>query len=326
MSEEDLTGRNKLVHTVMPTASSQLVRAVQSTGASDLLRAVQSSLSFAKQITGALRSIQLTSSHLEQIKNFKRTSEMLQFRAAQYTFELAKVISLSPMSNTLKQLESQFVFLAKNNTFFKMKEAIEKRQQTLEQFILLLAELEWTPALAVTYPDMSMWIRLAQQNGIEAVRDPINKFIIKLYDEEVLLSILEEWSQHKHLKPRMHILEAAVKAHIRGEYVLSVPALIAQIEGFIASLKNHRGQMKGSQYKTFLLEAIGTQSTVQELMTSFITDHLLERFGHGDPIPSISRHAILHGGDVDYGTCETSLKIILFIDWLSLNTQYEIPA
>jgi hypothetical protein len=51
----------------------------------------------------------------------------------------------------------------------------------------------------------------------------------------------------------------------------------------------------------------------------FYFEVVLANFEHGEQIPFLSRHAILHGADVGYGTKSNSLRTILLFDYVQSN-------
>jgi len=146
----------------------------------------------------------------------------------------------------------------------------------------------------------------------------ISQQIIARHDSDLLRrSILAEWERNPSLGDRRPILRAALEAHIRGEYVLSVPAILPQIEGFVAENFGHKGRMGSPKYKRYLKNLLRGSSiaNTNQLVLRFLADFVLESFKHGDAIPfDLNRHAILHGADTSYANPSTSLKAILLLD------------
>ncbi|HDX9646726.1 TPA: hypothetical protein ROY02_003029 [Bacillus cereus] len=70
------------------------------------------------------------------------------------------------------------------------------------------------------------------------------------------------------------------------------------------------------QYLETLLVNEGVFSFDKQIQT-FYLNTILVGFEHGEPLQSkLSRNAILHGADVEYGTEENSLKSILIFDYI----------
>jgi hypothetical protein len=114
-----------------------------------------------------------------------------------------------------------------------------------------------------------------------------------------------------------------LSAHEGQHYTLSVPVLLAQLEGLIAEARRHKGRFTGKTLVRYL-ESIRTEgSRFQRIAARFVVDTLWSDFHHGATAPALSRHAILHGADVQYGTAGNSLRAILYFDIIrnALNAQ-----
>lgn len=197
-----------------------------------------------------------------------------------------------------------------------------------ERFPIIMAELGWPPPTDMGPLEVARIVQGYEALGADptaedkdAFREAIEPTILSLYDEDLIRLKLSGWRAKRLLAKRMHILEAAVEAHCQGNYDLSVPALLAQSEGIVADGFNHPGQMRGQRYADYVagLFASGVReritAAVNKAVVSFWTSVLYVGFGHGQAVGSqLSRHAILHGGDVDYGTRQASLKAFLLVD------------
>jgi len=151
--------------------------------------------------------------------------------------------------------------------------------------------------------------------------------MFRWHDDEYLKKMLHEWLKSPLLKQRMHILKPAVSAHIRGEYILVIPVMLSQIEGIIASGFRVSGWMNGEKFRRHI-ESLFHEAIIikgkNEAIREFVTAKLMVPFLHGHPVNSpLSRHAILHGADIDYGTKANSLKLILFLENLRQLFRFE---
>ncbi len=126
--------------------------------------------------------------------------------------------------------------------------------------------------------------------------------------KELLMLKLRQWEHSVWWGHCLEIIPAAVDAHINERYYLSIPALLPQIEGIIADGFGHRGQMGGrrlEKYISALLTDDELYSSYNSIVKVFLDNVVLVSFEHGGAINlSLSRHAILHGADVNYGTPE----------------------
>lgn len=197
-----------------------------------------------------------------------------------------------------------------------------------ERFPLVMLELGWPPPADVPVPLVAQVVVGFDDLGADptkaekdAYAETVGSWVLDCYDEDLIKSKLAEWSSKRLLAKRMHILEAAVRAHCRGEYLLSIPPLLAQAEGIIADGFSHKGQMGGKDLKKYVQRLFDSRekgqiaAAVNKAVVVFWQGILYTGFEHGRPVASpLSRHAVLHGGDVDYGTAEGSLKAILLID------------
>jgi len=122
------------------------------------------------------------------------------------------------------------------------------------------------------------------------------------------------------LKARIPILEEVIKAHISGNFWLSVPGILPQIEGVIAygfKYVGYRFDKKREYYFDLLFKDQFSFSKIHKAIKQFMNKIIFIDFGHGStPKSYLSRHAILHGGDTNYGTAENSLKAILLFNYL----------
>ena len=188
-----------------------------------------------------------------------------------------------------------------------------------DRFALIMIEMDWPPPMDI-YPDqMIKIVEEYDQFGVEKIRAKVNKFLINFYNEKILNEKLISWKNKGWIKKRIPILEAAIKAHIEGKYILSVPTILPQIEGIIADGYGHRGRMDGGQLKLYINSLLsgGNTKTFDKVIRNFFVDTLLAKFEYGSPVKSsLSRHAIIHGADVHYGNVANSLKTILLFDYL----------
>lgn len=194
---------------------------------------------------------------------------------------------------------------------------LEGKMERLEQMLLALG---WPPPghLPATLLDQ---ITEEFHAGNLASTD-IEDLFVHFYDADLLRELTAEWKRNGHFPHRIHILDAAVGAHVAGQFELSVPAMLPQLEGVIAELFGHTGRMKGPAFQQYLVTAFSKGSHFDRVSAAFIINVILESFFWGAKIPRLSRHAILHGADTRYATAVNSLQIILAFDELQRSISY----
>lgn len=224
-------------------------------------------------------------------------------------------ISLRPVFESLSRNIAPFIEMSKPSQ--EMLDRIHEIRDIADAFKLIMLELGWTPAFDIDVYDMRYWVEAYQTEGADVVKDRLDAFFVEFYTKDLLYEKLAFWSKKPNLNERIPILTAVIRAHVDGEYLLSIPALLPQVEGLIAKANRHQGKMNEKHLKSYYSRITADSKWDSELVHSFITNILLVRFEHDNPIGSpLSRHAILHGADVNYGTAKNSLKLIILFDYL----------
>jgi hypothetical protein len=199
------------------------------------------------------------------------------------------------------------------------QKGVELYKDSAEKFKYIIVELGWPPT-DILYPEeLTTIVEEYSKHGCESIRKDVDAFFLNKFDLEEINLILERWESTKALKSRLPILQQAINAHLEGNYYLSVPALLPQIEGIIADGYAHYGRMNGKNlgqyFKVLLSDTDMLSFDIAAL--EFLSQYILVDFVHGlPPKSSLSRHAILHGADTNYGTATNSLKCILLLDYL----------
>ncbi len=179
--------------------------------------------------------------------------------------------------------------------------------------------LGWPPSSEPPLDEMKHVLELYDTFSKDEAKQELQTVMLLWYNRDVVLNLLEQWAQKPRLVRRMPIVTDAVMAHVEERYRLSIPVLIAQIEGMIADGFGHQGYMNLNVYKKYLEDLLGSGQSqdLDRCVKEFTLQTVLASFQHGSPISSeLSRHAILHGADSEYGTAANSLKAILLFDYL----------
>ncbi|MDZ4064433.1 MAG: hypothetical protein U1E22_07170 [Coriobacteriia bacterium] len=277
---------------------------------------------------GLLRSASLNlASQIQQLSTRSLIGQKQEWLTATSSL---RALSTAGLSRSLAALamptfQSQIAEMFKNiqgdwgETYRRWKEQAERDIRFAEAMIAL----GWPPPPDLPTPVVDKILALTDELGCEAARSQVEGLISSYYTADRLAEKVAGWKGKQLLQRRMRILEKAVRAHVDGDYELSVPALVSQVEGIIADGYGHVGRMGGARYQKYIETHLqvddpdDVDAATAAAIKAFVAGQLLAEFEHGRPRASgLSRHAILHGGDTEYPTVENSLKTILLIDVL----------
>ncbi|MDT8900349.1 hypothetical protein [Anaeroselena agilis] len=253
--------------------------------------------------------------YLETIERINRFSQMsysssaYQYLSGQYVKQATEIFRAWTENGVFRITEMMNQFHRNINEFGNIN----------QQYSAIMVELGWPPYGGLYIPEMKKIIKAYNRFGPEAIREKVDQLFIERFDADEIEKLSGEWGKKKWLAKRMPIIRQAVTAHNAGNYYLSVPAILPQIEGIIVDGYCHNGRMPGKMLKEYykkLLDESYRYSFDQKIQ-EFLFHIILVDFEHGiTPKSFLSRHAILHGGDTDYGTVTNSLKLILLFDYL----------
>jgi hypothetical protein len=185
------------------------------------------------------------------------------------------------------------------------------------RFKTTLIACHWPPpTMSLDFADMRRMVEARDSLPADQAEAQITSFMLQEHDSAYVSRRLESWKRHKWIKRRLPILTAIVDAHNQGLYELSIPALLPQIEGIIwdgYGFGDHPTLRQEKDYARLLCN--GGLDFLDQVAADFFLNTLLEDFQLGQPLPGLSRHAILHGIDTDYATAANSLKLILLFDY-----------
>lgn len=189
-----------------------------------------------------------------------------------------------------------------------------------------LLKFGWPPLMQATLGTPALLQSHCSKMTTEQAQKEIDDSVVQYHDESLLRrQVLADWEKRPELEARLPILRAAINAHIRGEYALSVPALLAQIEGVVVDCVGHSGHLRLNTYQQYLdsLFEGGVLPEYTAMYRRFVFEVVLATFRHGDAILfTLNRHAILHGADINYANAATSLRSILLLDFILSRTVF----
>lgn len=207
-----------------------------------------------------------------------------------------------------------------SQTIKEIADHINDFGSVIEKFKTISAELGYSPNFDIEPEQISEIVSNYTLFDKKTANIKTDEYFIKKYDLNAIVHLNEKWTKSTILKSRIHILNEAITAHNNAYYYLSIPPLLTQIEGLIAEIFDHKGQMRGSnllEYLDKLLVKKDNTFSFDNVINNIYKISIMTSFTHGSPIKSIlSRHAIMHGGDIKYGTITNSLKCILLFDYI----------
>lgn len=274
---------------------------------------------------------------IDLINNSKQWSESRKaitesLRMASEHFSEQVQLAMGPINEEMKKLAQQIdqsmkpitqmlgsiVFPDLTDLADRLKEAAGEHESILDAYPVAMVALGWPPDLNLPIPIIPKVTEAFNEKPIDEAKEIVSRMIMDFYDdEEVLREIVRRWGNYGWLAHRYPILEDSVNAHIDGKYNLSIPAIMPHFEGVVVDWVNKVGKMKNGELKGYILSMKLNNNRDRFLVEiqRFFIEKLLEGFEHGTQLSGpISRHAILHGADWQYGTKENSLKVILFFD------------
>ncbi|MEK4111589.1 hypothetical protein ABIC86_000852 [Paenibacillus sp. DS2363] len=224
--------------------------------------------------------------------------------------------------NDYKETKLTFMF----NTSFR-EYLSQFFEQVADNFAKVLKEFssktDWIldPEIFVHTKVLNSVMTHLGNNDIYNAQKVYRRYMFNHYTVEKILEIEKVWIANPTLNNRINILKQVLEAHNGGKYFLSVPVLLTQIEGYVYDSFKFREHLKQKALinlmkdkENFLIYA--------ESISDYCENMIYTSFSPGNPIESkISRHAILHGFDLNYGTKEISLKLIILMNVM----QYLIP-
>lgn len=201
----------------------------------------------------------------------------------------------------------------------RIAKGIIETEKDLKLFKAIIVDLGYPP-------DENMSIRAiraiaqAHREDRKALLENIDDFMCDYYNSQLLTEIANNWETNCLLKKRIAILRNVIMSHNQGMYNVSIPATLAQLEGVIIDTFDIRGRVDGKIINILLKRLLKNRSdkySFDDQILSFYRKNILSGFEHGKEVGSeISRHAILHGGDTDYGKQSNSIKTILLFDYI----------
>jgi hypothetical protein len=188
-----------------------------------------------------------------------------------------------------------------------IRESIRDLPPRTQEALLLLGTHGWYLDFEWSVPQLwNLQQALSDGNVEEAEKALVERFERRL--DAIEKSLIERFPK------RAHLIRAALAAHRREEYELSIPVLLAQTDGVCKDLT-----------KKYLFIRENKKPEVAAYVEQFFADtfkaSLLSPIGASQHERSdtelLNRHAVLHGESLNYGSQTNSLKAISLINYMA---------
>ena len=271
------------------------------------------------------KAIEVSSGVFESIKNISKWSEVHSKQLQSITESLSfvgKRIAADFAAINLSALN-----LPPLGIFDELIKLLEYHKDSAEAF----KAAGWTIAPSMDQELREKVVLFHQQNKTRY----ISQVIIGYYHKnsfEKLKNAIATWETNPLFTSRMHIFNAALKAHCEGTYALSVPALLPQIEGIlneyvkVNNLEAKLGKIEKvykavvgdlNEYPLSSWAIVNTLLFQLQTNTFTFTDFEIE-FKKSSNTRKTTRHTVLHGISTNYDKPIHSLKAFVLLDALSV--------
>lgn len=148
----------------------------------------------------------------------------------------------------------------------------------------------------------------------------LNGYILSLFDYGDLDEMFSMWNDTGIIVNRMHILDKCIKALKEEQYDLFIPVMFSQLEGIVVDVFSNQGKYNYAKIISNVKELCERKdNTFNKRAEEFYLNVILSGFEVGEKSLDLSRHAILHGYNVDYGTKENAFRVLLYFHHILIN-------
>ncbi|WP_423391458.1 hypothetical protein [Burkholderia sp. LMG 21824] len=126
---------------------------------------------------------------------------------------------------------------------------------------------------------------------------------------------------------RQEILDAAFDAHSRGQYLLSIPVLLAQVDGICFDVVDAHFFMGRERPEVLAKAAEFADSQIARAFLAPLEAEMsiaLSEKARPPGFAGLNRHMVLHGESIDYGTKENGLRAISLLNYIAQSLEREI--
>jgi len=225
----------------------------------------------------------------------------------------------------------------------QLKAFVDKLSRFNEEFWRHLDEHERTtfallgrlglPSLETvfTYQDFDTILQLQKEQGDQAVLDYVFAKL-RAADYHLLDRIVKSWFAIPYMAARRRVITSAINAHKRGEYDLSIPALLPLIDGLAdeIAITFPTPPKTVIKVKDVAQEYLKMEPELSsECLVQVVETIMFQYVDFRKPNASTTahnRHSILHGRVANYGEELVSYQVILLLNMTVEVHQKLVPA
>lgn len=269
------------------------------------------------------------SAALEQM-NYSMANTLKQFsdRLSQsFTNEIAehmrKIMSNAIPSPAMKWVQSiDLSPLKKVLESFQLNEKVINRFKQLKStYLTVMYECKWFPCAGLTADEdlmLEVFEVLNTSRGASKRREQrIDKLILSYYTPERIKQMKRIWKESD-LEPHIkRILGQAVRAHLRGEYALTITCLATMWEGLIHHKLHVEGRFGQKKTKEGLAKLID-ENDYEAIFSDFYENLIVSQCDTVDDLKEgvPNRNGVSHSKYKKYPNKKASLNAILLTDFI----------
>ncbi len=187
-----------------------------------------------------------------------------------------------------------------------------------KSFKELCEEWDWLEEISLKY-----FFELQNALEINGKEEVTKKLKNDINNVGFLKELEKEISENEFLKRRSHIILKAVERHKKGDYISSIPLLLAQIEGIFWDMGQAKGFVEKGENSTRKIDKNGNfiLNKKKEPEKWQLRELAKELFGNHSKLATKSseiyserlRHMVLHGRKTDYDNDLNSTILVLML-------------
>lgn len=272
----------------------------------------------------AIEAHKLSSSTIESpaIKNIEISQaikSILEFNKTMEPFVQRSKEIFSKAEPTLSAVGKVF----DNIDFDALRKYVEKSEDDFSRLKLFMIEIGLPLHPDYFFANPTRIMTIYDEKGPAYAKRFLVRFMRFVFNTTLLNDMKKRWLNSSWLGKRTYILAQSIDAHNQKLYAPAITAMFTQIEGILSdhileTTPNKKGittkdQKEHLKYKLF--DTSDSAYDIDQVINNLFENIIYANFKLGQPLNSdLSRHAILHGYDVEFSNKTNSLRLIIIID------------